>query len=163
MVTDLHTMRDLRLKGEAATLRLAIALASCVEPGDILALSGGLGSGKTSLARGFLRARAGDPDLEVPSPTFTLVQIYDLTSGSVWHLDLYRLKRPEEVWELGFEEALDQAILLIEWPERIAGLLPRARLDITFTLDPDDPESRHVRLTAGPGWVGRLDGILRDA
>jgi len=163
MVTDPDALRDLRLQDEAATRRLAARLAACAVPGDVLALSGGLGAGKTSFSRGFLRARAGDPDLEVPSPTFTLVQVYDLPGGPVWHLDLYRLRQPEEIWELGFEEALDQAILLIEWPERIAGLLPRPRLDIGLSLDPGDPEARHVRLTAGPGWVDRLDRIARDA
>jgi tRNA threonylcarbamoyl adenosine modification protein YjeE len=93
--------RRFDLVDETATVRLAWHVAMLARPGDVLALHGGLGSGKTSFARAFLRARAGDPLLEVPSPTFTLVQVYDLPGGAIWHLDLYRLAAPEEVWELG--------------------------------------------------------------
>ena len=101
-MTDLHDeSRRIALADEAATARLAARLAALARPGDVLALSGGLGAGKTVFARAFLRARAGDRALEVPSPTFTLVQAYDLPGGAVWHLDLYRLSDPSEVWEIG--------------------------------------------------------------
>src|SRR5512147_2050849 len=109
----------------AATEALARRLAAVARTGDVIALHGDLGAGKTTFARAFIQARAGAAgEAEVPSPTFTLVQIYDLPSGAIWHFDLYRLTAAGQVWELGFEEALATAITLIEWPERLAALLP---------------------------------------
>ena len=105
------------LDAEAATHDLAGRIAGLARPGDAILLEGGLGSGKTSFARGFLRA-LGIAE-EVPSPTFTLLQVYDTANGPVWHFDLYRLKRPDEALELGLEEGRAEAILLIEWPERL--------------------------------------------
>ena len=95
-------------------------------PRDVVGLQGDLGAGKTTLARAILRAAAGDPGLIVPSPTFTLVEVYDTPRGSFWHFDLYRLETPEQVFELGWEEALADGIALVEWPERLGALLPRA-------------------------------------
>jgi tRNA threonylcarbamoyladenosine biosynthesis protein TsaE len=128
----------------------------------VIALAGGLGVGKTSFARAFLRARAGDESLEVPSPTFTLVQIYDLPGGPVWHLDLYRLKRPEEAWELGIEEAFDSAILLIEWPENLGGLLPEAHLEIGLAMGVATG-GRIATLRWSPGWQDRVKAMCGDA
>jgi tRNA threonylcarbamoyladenosine biosynthesis protein TsaE len=105
----------LDLPDEAATESLARRLAGVARPGDVIALWGGLGAGKTAFARAFVRA-AGDPAEEVPSPTFTLVQTYALAAGPCWHFDLYRLQAPDEVWELGIEEAFAGGIVLIEWP-----------------------------------------------
>ena len=137
---------SLDLPDEAATALLAGRLAGLARAGDVIALKGGLGAGKTSLARAFLRARAGDPALEVPSPTFTLVQPYDLPDGTVWHFDLYRLARPEEAWELGIEEAFGQVIALIEWPENLGALLPSEHLEIRLasgaSLRPPPASSR---------------------
>src|SRR6266700_1981101 len=110
------------LPDEAATAALAARIASLARPGDVIALKGELGAGKTSFARAFIRARNGRE--AVPSPTFTLVQTYELPGGAVWHFDLYRLHSPEEAWELGIEEAFHAGIALIEWPERLGSLLP---------------------------------------
>src|SRR4051812_29949378 len=104
------------LPDEAATAALAGRLAPLAARGDVVALTGALGAGKTSFARGFIAARAGRP-IEVPSPTFTLVQTYDLPSGPIWHFDLYRLERPDDAIELGIDEAFADGISLIEWPE----------------------------------------------
>jgi tRNA threonylcarbamoyl adenosine modification protein YjeE len=161
MTENNHRIRRFDLPDEAATVRFAWRLAMLARPGDVLALGGGLGAGKTSFARAFLRARAGDPMLEVPSPTFTLVQVYDLPGGQVWHLDLYRLAVPEEAWELGIEEAFGTAILLIEWAERLGPLLPAEHLALDFAPGPD-PRARTVRAAPSPGWRARLATLSAD-
>ena len=109
----------------AATETLAQRLARLARPGDALLLSGPLGAGKSALARAFLRALLGDPALEVPSPSYTLVQSYAVPGGGqAHHFDLYRLGGAEEVLELGWEEALE-GIVLVEWPERLGALAPK--------------------------------------
>lgn len=130
---------------EDDTARLAQQCAADLKPGDILCLYGDLGMGKSVFARALIRHLAGDPALEVPSPTFTLVQTYDTPRAPLWHFDLYRLKDPEEVYELGWEEALGEAICLIEWPERLGPLLPATRIDIHLSLLPDG--SRQLQVT----------------
>lgn len=137
----------------AATARLAERLALALAPGDVIALVGDLGAGKTELARAIVRALTGDPDAEVPSPTFTLVQTYDLLEATVWHFDLYRLELADEVWELGLEEALAAGASLIEWPERAGGLLPRERLVLHFS---HAGEGRRVTLFPHGAWTGRI-------
>lgn len=128
---------SLSLPDEAATERLGGALAQRLRPRDVVALQGGLGVGKTTLARAILRAASGDPDLIVPSPTFTLVEVYDTPRGAYWHFDLYRLDDPEQVYELGWEEARAEGIVLVEWPERLGRLLPQ-HLSVTLELVSDD-------------------------
>ena len=125
------------LPDEAATERLGAALARRLRPRDVVALQGGLGVGKTTLARAILRAAAGDPALIVPSPTFTLVEIYDTPIGVFWHFDLYRLEEPEQVFELGWEEARADGMALVEWAERLGTLLPRERLTVTLAMEGD--------------------------
>lgn len=144
------------LADEAATAALGARLAAVARPRDVLLLHGDLGMGKSALARGFVRAVAPETD-EVPSPTFTLVQTYPGDRGTIWHFDLYRLKQPDEIWELGFEDALVDGILLIEWPDRLGGLAPRDRLDLTL-LPGDTPESRYATLVqAGKStWLDRI-------
>ena len=155
--------RELALSDLAATEALARRLAAVGRVGDVIALSGGLGAGKTAFARAFIRARAGgEPALEVPSPTFTLVQVYELPGAPVWHFDLYRLVDPEEAWELGLEEALAEAITLIEWPERLASLLPVERLDVAL-LPGQSPASRRVRIEGHGGRGRRLAEALANA
>src|SRR5262249_19680013 len=95
------------------------------------------GVGKTTLARAVLRAAAGDPTLVVPSPTFTLAEVYELPCGTFWHFDLYRLEEPEQVFELGWEEARADGIALVEWAERLGALLPPDRLTVTLTIEGD--------------------------
>jgi tRNA threonylcarbamoyl adenosine modification protein YjeE len=149
------------LPDEAATAALASRVAALVVPGDIIALKGDLGAGKTSFARAFIRARS-DAHEEVPSPTFTLVQIYQTDSVAIWHFDLYRLDAAEEAWELGIEEAFASGVSLIEWPERLATLLPQRRLEITLDFG-DRPQTRRAFLISDAGWRARLAGVDADA
>ena len=136
------------LPDEAATQALAARLAAKARPGDVLLLSGPLGAGKTSLARGFIRACAGQPDLEVPSPTFTLVQSYDTPAGLISHYDLWRLDGPSGLQELGWDEAL-AGIVLVEWPDRLGPLIPDEALHIHISLD---RTGREIRLAGEQRW-----------
>lgn len=122
------------LPDEAATERLGGSLAQRLLARDVVALQGGLGAGKTTLARAILRAASGEPDLVVPSPTFTLVEVYDTPRGTFWHFDLYRLEAPEQVFELGWEEARADGIALVEWAERLGPLLPGDRITVTLAI-----------------------------
>ena len=124
------------LPDEGATERLGNDIAAALRPGDAVLLHGDLGAGKTSLARAVIRSLAGDRALEVPSPTFTLVQNYALRFP-VQHVDLYRLADPGEVEELALDEALEESVILVEWPERAGGLLPPQDVDITLTPSGD--------------------------
>lgn len=146
------------LPDEAATARLAARLALRARQGDVIALAGPLGSGKTSFARAFIRAYGGAAT-EVPSPTFTLVEIYAFAGKPpVWHFDLYRLRAPEEALELGIEEAWGDGISLIEWPERLGALLPAGHLLLALA-EGRDPGARTARLAAAGAWAERLQGI----
>lgn len=145
------------LPAPSDTHALARRLARLARPGDTITLSGDLGAGKTEFARAFVRARLDRPDEEVPSPTFTLVQIYGDGEDEIWHADLYRLARPEEVQELGLEDAFGHAVVLLEWPDRIARLLPRDRLDIAITFEGGE---RRARLTPHGSWIERMPGGL---
>ncbi len=148
-----------------ATRLLAERLAARARAGDIFALGGGLGAGKTTFARGFINAiaagRGAAPPDEVPSPTFTLVQPYEFPGVTVFHFDLYRIETAEETHELGFEDAFAEGISLIEWPERLANLLPDERLDIVL-LPGAGPDSRIADLIAHGGWTARIEDIARD-
>ncbi len=145
-----------------ATARLAARLAARASPGDILGLSGALGSGKTTLARAFIRARLERAGEEVPSPTFTLVQLYDHAAGAIWHFDLYRLKAPEEAYELGIEDAFAGGIALIEWPERLGAIMPADWLEVhlapgagaqarVVTITAHGARARTLGRSLGPG------------
>ena len=125
----------LSLPDEAATERLAVEVAAMVGAGDLVTLSGDLGAGKTTFARALIRHIAGEPALEVPSPTFTLMQSYDGPAFQVVHVDLYRIEKPNELVELGWEEAGENALVLVEWAERAGELLLADRLDISFYVD----------------------------
>src|SRR5690606_8300709 len=118
-----------------AMAQLGARIAEVLQPGEAVCLWGPLGAGKSTLARGLVRALAGE-DEEVPSPTFTLVQLYG-GRVPVAHFDLYRLKRPEEAYELGLDEALDAGAAVIEWPERLEGALPPDRLDVEIAIPED--------------------------
>ena len=148
------------LPDETATVALAARIAAVAAPSDIIALKGDLGSGKTTFARAFIRA-CGNQD-EVPSPTFTLVQVYDARPTAIWHFDLYRIRAPEDAWELGIEDAFITGISLIEWPERLGPLLPDRRLELSFAFD-DEPGARRIAIDPGREWEARLAMIAADA
>jgi tRNA threonylcarbamoyladenosine biosynthesis protein TsaE len=143
--------RSIALPDESATERLGAAVARALRRGDAVCLYGPLGAGKTTLARGLIRALT-TPDQEAPSPTFTLVQFYDGPRFPLAHFDLYRLTRAEEAYEIGLDEALEDGAVLIEWPQRLDGRLPIDRLDIE--LEPEG-DGRRARLTAHGAWEGR--------
>jgi len=139
--------------------RLGAAVGLRLRRGEAVLLSGGLGAGKSTLARGLVRALT-TPDEEVPSPTFTLVQTYDGPAFPVAHFDLYRLAGAGEVYELGLDEALDEGAAVIEWPERLEGAgLPADRLDIELSEPPGG--GRAARLTPHGAWIGRTEDLLR--
>ena len=146
----------IRLADEAATIRLGEDLALALKPGDCLALTGDLGAGKSTLARAFLRAMADDPDLEVPSPTFTLVQSYELRIP-VSHFDFYRMGDASEIDELGFEEALGLGICVVEWPEMAGDELPLSRIRLTLTQDGD---GRLAVIEASEPQHSRIERVL---
>ena len=138
---------DRLLADDAATAALGAELASTLRPGDLVILEGDLGAGKTALARAIVRNLAEEPSLDVPSPTFALVQPYETPRGPVLHADLYRLGDPREVDELGLLDNAD-AIVLVEWAERAPEIVAAA----TVT----------VALAVPPGGVGRLAAITRS-
>jgi tRNA threonylcarbamoyl adenosine modification protein YjeE len=138
----------------------AARLAHLLRPGDVIGLSGLLGSGKSEIARAAIRARAGAA-IEVPSPSFTLVQDYPLPGLTIRHVDLYRIEDAAELGELGIADLGDDEALLIEWPERAAGLLPADRLEIRIDQG-ESAEARKLELIGGPSWSDRLDALAHD-
>lgn len=118
------------------TTLLAQTLANHSQPGMTFLLQGDLGAGKTTFSKAFIQQLCGP--IDVPSPTFTLVQTYETRRGEVWHCDLYRLETPEESLELGLEDAFCSAICLIEWPERLGYLTPKSFMEIKITINPDN-------------------------
>jgi len=146
---------DLVLPDHAATSALGRRLGEKLAPGETICLSGGLGAGKTTLARGAISAWTGS-DEEAPSPSYTLVETYSGPRGELWHVDLYRLKGPDEVVELGLDQAFAEAACLIEWPERLEGALPRDRLDIVLS---QAAPGRRAALTAHGVWRQKLATI----
>ena len=146
------------LEDEQATGRLAADIAGLTEPGDMITLSGDLGAGKTSFARALIRHFAGNEDVEVPSPTFTLTQHYDLPRFPLLHADLYRLSGPGDLIELGFDDAPENTVTLLEWPDRAGGQLPADRLEIAFTLSPPQGETfRHAQITGHGAVAARAE------
>lgn len=142
---------EISLKNEKATIKLGAQLSVLLEPGDVVCLSGSLGAGKSTLARGVIKAAAGAE--EAPSPTFTFVETYETPRFLLWHFDLYRLDLPGDVWELGYEDALDDGVMLIEWPERLGGLAPSQALEIGLEID---GMMRKASITASEIWRRRL-------
>jgi N-acetylmuramate 1-kinase len=145
------------LHDETAIAELAADVANLAGPGDLVTLSGGLGAGKTALARAIIRLLAGDQNLEVPSPAFTLMQAYDGLSFPILHADFFRIERPSDLVELGFEEACEGALVLVEWPERADGFLCAERLDVALTIDKDrGADYRTVNMTGRGSFAGRV-------
>lgn len=149
----------LRLSSEDDTAQLGETLAKYAQAGDCFLLRGQIGAGKSALARAFIRSLLG-PETEVPSPTFTLVQTYDLGELEIWHADLYRLGDTQDAIELGLTDAMTDQICLIEWPELLGDLVPKTALDIELTVEPD---CHLATLTYGGNWRDRLAGINTDA
>lgn len=141
---------------EAETEAMARRLAPAAKAGDVIALSGDLGAGKTVFARAFIQSLTGVT--EVPSPTFTLVQTYEATYAEIYHFDLYRLERPEDALELGIDDAFAEGISLIEWPENLGPYLPREVLRVQIDQSADDT-ARQITLDGGKNWAGRLAGL----
>ena len=162
---------QLELPNLAATQRLGALLADGLAAGDVVSLTGGLGAGKSELARAIIQA--ADPhETEIPSPTFTLVQTYEMADGTpLWHLDLYRLETPQDAMALGLDDAFVEAACLIEWPDRLKKLLPKTNLSIHLYRpdkwdegmpvgDVGDIGCRIADITAPPHWASRLDAII---
>lgn len=151
--------KTVEIADEGAMVRLAEDIAAILKPGDVIALSGDLGAGKSTFSRALLRSFAGDPELEVPSPTFTLVQTYDLGRLTISHFDLYRLEEPEELEELGLDELAETGAALIEWPERAWDGLPRDHLVMRISHG-GDGDQRTVEFLLSPEaalrWQARL-------
>ncbi|MBL3594788.1 tRNA (adenosine(37)-N6)-threonylcarbamoyltransferase complex ATPase subunit type 1 TsaE [Rhodovulum sulfidophilum] len=159
------TRLSLALASEAQTRALAERLAARLGAGDTLLLDGPIGAGKTAFARALIQAaqaRAGRDPEDVPSPTFTLVQTYEAGPLEIWHADLYRLGHPQEVMELGLDEAFETALCLIEWPDRLGDLAPPGALRLT--LAPGEAETlRHASFVSDRAdWAGRLSPILTE-
>ena len=149
------------LASPAQMQAFAARLAPFAEPGDVLALAGDLGSGKTTFARGFIKALFVAhrlPPEDVPSPTFTLIQEYPLPGFTLYHVDLYRIETEAELHELGLDDAFAEGVSLIEWPDRLGSMLPANRLEIAFRQGgpADDEELRFADLTAFGAWNGRI-------
>lgn len=151
-----------KLRDENATAALAGVVANWLRRGDVVALYGDLGAGKTAFCRALISALAGAPQ-EVPSPTFTLVQTYDVKPATIWHFDLYRLSGPDEMYELGWDDARSEGIALVEWPDRLEDLLPEDRLDINLTFGEDSESARFALLTFHGEWLARLKDINKRA
>ncbi|HSF94253.1 MAG TPA: tRNA (adenosine(37)-N6)-threonylcarbamoyltransferase complex ATPase subunit type 1 TsaE [Thermohalobaculum sp.] len=143
----------LALPSERDTARFGAALAALLAPGDTVLLRGPLGAGKSVLARAVIRALMDDPEAEIPSPSYTLVNIYETPRGAVWHADLYRLSgEVDEIEELGLGEAMGTALVLVEWPERLGAALPARRIEVQMTAG-TRPDERHAEvMLVGPDW-----------
>ncbi|MEO0363161.1 MAG: tRNA (adenosine(37)-N6)-threonylcarbamoyltransferase complex ATPase subunit type 1 TsaE [Pseudomonadota bacterium] len=153
------------LADDAATRRLGAALGRALGPGDAVLLTGDLGAGKTALARAAIAARIGEGE-EIPSPTFTLVQTYEARDGAaplrLVHADLYRLSDPDEAWELGLDEAFEDAAVFVEWPDRLGRLAPARRLELT--LEPTASGGRRLSwLAVGGDWGRALAALEAEA
>ncbi len=137
----------------------ASVLAKIAEIGDIITFSGDLGVGKTSFIQSFVKSLSSynkvEQEIEVTSPTFNLLHVYDLKKYEVWHFDLYRLKSKQEIYELGIEDAFNSGVSLIEWPEIIEGMLPKDRLEIKMSFR-EDYHSRLLTLIAYGKWKEKL-------
>lgn len=131
-------------KSEADTIKAAQDLAGEIKARDIIFLEGSLGAGKTVFARALIRTLCGEDALEVISPTFTLVQSYEAAIGEIYHFDLYRIEDPEEIFELGWEDALAEGIAIVEWAERLGPYKPKPTLDIILSNSDNHKDHREI-------------------
>ncbi len=149
-------IRKVELKNEEDTEALAKKIGKVLKKKDFVALRGDLGAGKTSFSRSLIRS-LGDKKQEVPSPTFTLVQFYDLPKFTIWHFDLYRIKHPEEIYELGWEDACHDGVVLVEWPENLGKLIPEDRIEIEIFFKGKD-DSRIATIKG----LGKMEERLKS-
>jgi len=154
-------IKKIKISNEEETKELAKKFIPILKKGDCIALYGDLGTGKTSFTRGLIKTIGGDK-LEVPSPTFTLVQFYELPEFTLWHFDLYRIKHQEEIYELGWEEACHSGVCLIEWPENAGELLPKDRIEIEIFFDYKENEEETNRIITIKG-LGEMEKRLNEA
>ena len=166
MQTSGDKILHIPLPNQQATEKLAQNLSSLLKGGDIVALWGDLGVGKSTLCRAVIQSLCG-ADTTVPSPTFTLIQSYLTPDFDIWHMDMYRLNEPDEAYELGIEEAFVSACCLIEWPDKLGSLLPDNRIDIMIEYDSDTDKGdnkgdsyRTIALYAPPSQADRFKPLL---
>lgn len=133
MAVDPTRILHMTLPSPEATAQLGQTLGQTLRPGDTILLGGEIGAGKTLFARALIQSRLPTPE-DVPSPSFTLVQTYDLGDAELWHVDLYRLTNPDDALDLGLQDAFQDAICLIEWPDRLGKYTPENALHLTFTV-----------------------------
>ncbi len=156
------TTRRLTLTSPDETSRLAAHIAGALGPGDCLLLEGPIGAGKSHFARALIQSLLGYAE-DVPSPTFTLVQTYDTPAGEVWHSDLYRLTMLDEIEELGLTEAFEEAICLVEWPDRLGDLAPSDALTLSLTPDRATEGTRHLEMSwSSPRWTPLITDLAND-
>ena len=133
-------------------------LGALLMPGDVVLFKGDLGAGKSTLIRALIQSLCGETT-DVPSPSFTLVQTYEAPSFEIWHFDFYRLEDPEEIFELGIEEAFQSGVSLIEWPERLGSLTPKNHLLIEITQGLNDAE-RYLTISPTDLWYARANALI---
>lgn len=151
-------MSPLTFSSADETAKFAVRLGEYLAAGDVVLLEGDIGAGKTHFARSLIQSLLAVPE-DVPSPTFTLVQTYDAATTEIWHADLYRLSSPDEVVELGLTDAFEDAICLVEWPDRLAELSPASALTLRFDLS-KDPGTRTVTAAfENPRWATILQKV----
>lgn len=143
-------------KCEEDTAAYAARIGDLLRPGDVVCLQGDLGAGKTIFARALIRSLMGDQTMDVPSPTFTLVQTYEAARAALWHFDLYRLEDPEEIYEIGWEEAIAGGISIVEWPQRLGRLAPHSCLTLVFESIENEDTKRYIAAIPGGNWKDRL-------
>ena len=157
MSTNVSQSFSIPLRSPEQTCTLARALAPLLVPGDTVLLSGEIGAGKTLFARALIQSRLSILE-DVPSPSFTLIQIYELSDAEIWHVDLYRLSHSDEVIDLGLDEALQDAICLIEWPDRLGELAPQNSLKLHFTVTGAQTRTLNISL---PPTAQKFDAVFR--
>lgn len=151
------TLTSLLLPDETAMSQLAARIGASLSAGDVLLLNGPVGAGKSFFARALIQSLQDMPE-DVPSPTFTLVQVYDTRAGEVWHADLYRLSSADEAAELGLTEAFDTAICLIEWPDRLGSLAPPSAVHLHFDYDAASETARTLKIDGAAPATRRIIG-----
>ena len=155
-----ETYTVINIADEAAMEAFAGRIADISGRGDLIALYGNLGMGKSVFARAFVRHRMGAQE-EVPSPTFTLVQTYEGAEIPISHFDFYRLQQPDEILELGFEDAMADGTVLVEWPDRLGAYMPHDRLDIEISQG-SSTHSRTLRLSGHGYWLARVSDVINE-